>query len=147
MPKLYWEDIREGTEIPSKKKFISVMEFNRFASGNDEFYMYHMEPEYAKSLGFPDVIIMGTLRLAYMSSLVSDWIGVDGDLKKIACQHRGMDVRNSTITLGGKVTRKYQAQGEHLADCELWVTNEKGERTCPGTATVVLPSKSSGRAA
>lgn len=142
MSSLYWEDVREGMEIPSKKKYITVMEFNRFASGNDEFYMYHMEPEYAKSLGFPDVIIMGTLRLAYMSNLVSDWIGIDGDLKKIGCQHRGMDVRNSTITLGGKVTKKYQAEGENLADCELWVTNEQGQNTCPGWATVALPSRS-----
>lgn len=140
MAKLYWEDVRDGTDLPSYQKEITVMEFNRFAAANDEFYMYHMDPEYAKGLGFPEVIIMGTLRLAYLSNLVSDWIGVDGDVKKIGCQHRGMDVRNSTITMGGRVTRKYQQGEEHLVDCELWVVNDKGERTCPGWATVALPS-------
>ncbi len=141
MATLYWEDVQEGQTLPTKEKYLTLMEFNRFAGANDEFYMYHMEPEYAKSLGWPEVIIMGHLRMAYISKLVEDWIGVDGTVRKIGCQHRGVDVRNSTITIGGKVTKKYEGNGEHLVDCELWVDNEKGERTCPGWATVALPSK------
>lgn len=142
MAKLYWENVQEGQEIPAHKKYLTVMEFNRFAGANDEFFMYHMDPEYAKSLGWPEVIIMGHLRMAYLSKLVEDWVGVDGNVKKLRCQHRGVDVRNSTITIGGKVTRRHEKNGEHLLDLELWVVNEKGECTSPGWATVSLPSLS-----
>ena len=73
-----------------------------------------------------------------MSKLVEDWVGIDGQIKKIGCQHRGVDVRNSTIYVGGKVINKYEENGQLLLDCELWVDNEKGERTSPGWATVEL---------
>ena len=138
MKHLYWNDIKEGSIIPRKEKYLTLMEFNRFAAANDEFYMYHMDPEYDKKLGWPEVIIMGHLRMSYMSKLLEDWVGIDGQIKKIGCQHRGVDVRNSTIYVGGKVINKYEENGQLLLDCELWVDNEKGERTSPGWATVEL---------
>ena len=140
MATLYWDDVQEGQELPKKEKYLTLMEFNRFAAANDEFFMYHMDPEYAQSLGWPEVIIMGHLRMAYMSKLVEDWIGEEGTVKKIGCQHRGVDVRNSTIRISGRVVKKYREADQHLLDCELWVDNDKGERTCPGWATVALPS-------
>jgi len=36
---------------------------------------------------------------------------------------------------------KYQDQGANMVDCEVWLENEKGERTTPGSATVALPSR------
>jgi hypothetical protein len=39
------------------------------------------------------------------------------------------------------VTKKYVQDGEHFVDCELWVENAKGEKTTPGAATVILPSR------
>jgi hypothetical protein len=29
-----------------------------------------------------------------------------------------------------------------MVDCEIWLENEKGEKTTPGSATVMLPSHS-----
>ena len=41
----------------------------------------------------------------------------------------------------GEVTRKYAEDGEHCVDCDIWVENGKGEKTTPGSATAVLPSR------
>ena len=40
------------------------------------------------------------------------------------------------MTLGGKVVKKYEQDGKKLADLELWVKNEQGVNTTPGSATV-----------
>jgi hypothetical protein len=36
------------------------------------------------------------------------------------------------------VTKKYEKDGEKLADLEIWTENPKGQKTTPGTATVVF---------
>jgi len=41
----------------------------------------------------------------------------------------------------GTVTNKYVDGDQRMVECEIWVENGKGEKTTPGTATVVLPSR------
>jgi hypothetical protein len=42
------------------------------------------------------------------------------------------------MTLGGTVKLKWTENGEKLAELELWVKNEEGKTTTPGSAVVVL---------
>ena len=45
----------------------------------------------------------------------------------------------------GRVARRYLADGDRPAvDLEIWGENQRGETTCPGHATVLLPSKEHG---
>jgi hypothetical protein len=39
------------------------------------------------------------------------------------------------------VTKKYIKNGQHFVDCEIWLENGEGEKTTPGSATVILPSR------
>ena len=51
----------------------------------------------------------------------------------------------ATLTGCGAVTRRYLAGGERPAvDLEIWGENQRGETTCPGHATVLLPSREHG---
>ena len=68
-------------------------------------------------------------------------MGPDGELKRLVCQYRGMDIPGTPVIIKGVVTKKYQDKGADLVDCEIWLENEKGERTTPGSATVALPSR------
>jgi hypothetical protein len=43
----------------------------------------------------------------------------------------------------GRVSKKYVEGAHHMVDCEIWLENAKGEKTTPGTATVVLPTRHS----
>ena len=52
-----------------------------------------------------------------------------------------MDIPGTPVTIKGVVTKKYQESGDNLVDCEIWLQNEKGEKTTPGSATVALPSR------
>ena len=48
-------------------------------------------------------------------------------------RHMGSD---REMTLGGTVKRKWEEDGEKLAEVELFVKNEKGKNTTPGKAVV-----------
>ena len=52
-----------------------------------------------------------------------------------------MDQPGTKVVARGKVCKKYVDGGHHMVDCEIWLENAKGEKTTPGTATVVLPSR------
>ena len=139
---LYWEDVREGSEIPAFARKVGYMELNRFAGANNEFVPIHMDPDYAKNVAkLPDVIVMGNLKLAYIANAITGWAGEEGSIRKISIEYRRMDTVNTTITAKGKVTKKYQQDGENLVDLEVWVENEAGEVTTPGSAVVSLPAR------
>ena len=87
------------------------------------------------------VIIHGALKNAYLGELMTQWIGPLGVLKRLGCQYRGMDMPGSPITAKGTITRKYEENGEHLLECDIWLENAEAEKTTPGSATVSLPSR------
>ena len=142
MAKLYFEDVNEGDQVPPYTVVAGYMELNRFASANDEFVMIHMDPDYSKDdAKLPDAIVMGNLKLAYISNALTGWIGDDGWIRKIGVDYRRMDPVNVKITATGVVRAKRQEGGENLVDLDVWVENAEGEKTTPGHATVVLPSR------
>lgn len=138
---LYWEDVTEGQELPPLVKHPTTQQLVKYAGASGDFYQIHYDKDFALKNGLPGVIIHGALKNAWLGQLVTDWIGEYGTLKKLSCQYRGMDVPGDTITAKGRVTRKYVQDGKHYVECEIWIENGKGERTTPGSATVILPSR------
>ena len=142
MAKLYFEDVSTGDPLPPYTVKVGYMELNRFASANNEFVPIHMDPEFSKEQArLPDPIVMGNLKIAYIGNALSKWIGDEGWVRKIAVAYRRIDTVNSTLTATGVVRKKLQEEGENLVELDVWVENDKGEKSTPGQATVVLPGK------
>jgi hypothetical protein len=77
--------------------------------------------------------------------LVTDWMGDDAWLWKLDCELRLFNYVGDATWLTGEVTRKYLADGDRPAvDLEIRGTNQRGLVTCPGHATVLLPSREHG---
>ena len=138
---VFWEDIEEGTEIPPLVKHPTTRQLVQYATASGDFYEIHYDKDFAQGNGLPGPILHGALKNAFLAQLVTDWIGEQGTLKKLSCQYRGMDVPGDTLTCKGTVSKKYVQDGLHMADCEIWLDNGNGERTTPGSATVILPSR------
>jgi acyl dehydratase len=138
---LHWDDVSEGQEVPPFSRKVTYMELNRFAGANDEYVLIHMDSEYAKNTAkLPDVIVMGNLKLAYIANMLQDWIGEDGWVRKLGVDYRKMDTVHSALTAKGKVAKKFEEDGKHLVDLDVWIENEDGVTT-PGRATVELPAR------
>jgi acyl dehydratase len=139
---LYWEDVQDGQDVPPYSQKVGYMELNRFAGANDELVPIHMDADYAKNVAkLPDVIVMGNLKLAYITNAISDWAGDEGWIEKLFIEYRKMDLVNHTLTAKAKVTKKYQQEGRNLVDLDVWVENDEGETTTPGRATLRLPTR------
>ena len=49
-----------------------------------------------------------------------------------------------THTMSSTVTRKYVGEHGPAIDLQIWGENQRGETTCPGHATILLPSREHG---
>ncbi len=140
---VYWDDVSEGMELPQVVKNPTTRQLVQYAGASGDYYEIHYDKDFAQGTGLDMVIIHGALKNAFLGQLVTQWMGPLGELKRLGCQYRGMDSPGSPITAKGNVTRKYQENGEHLVDCDIWLENSDAEKTTPGTATVALPSRRS----
>jgi len=138
---LYFEDVEVGMEIPPITKHPSTTTLVRWAGASEDYYPIHYDKDFALASNLPGVIVHGRLKAAYLGNLMTNWIGDQGILRKLTCNYRGMDLPCSVLTCKGKVVNKLQQKGENLVECDIWLENDKGETTTPGTAVVALPSK------
>ncbi|WP_194830142.1 MaoC family dehydratase N-terminal domain-containing protein [Nocardia sp. XZ_19_231] len=101
----------------------------------------HWEPERAKALGLPNPYDYGGMRETWLCHLLTDWIGDDGWLWKLRCEHRKFNYLGDTTWVRGTVTDKREVDGRHEVHLEVRCENQRGEITTPGTAVVLLPTR------
>ena len=156
MATVYWEDVKEGDEVPQLVKNCSSQQLVQWAAGSGDFYQIHYDQIFAKGTNLQDIIVHGALKNAFLGQLLHDWAGDGGRIKKYGCQYRGMDYSQQEIICRGVVTGKKVEDGEHVVELEIWTEtgeptnaddgrprNPVGQKTTPGTAVVVLPSRGS----
>lgn len=157
----YFEDVREGDAIPSLPKgTYSVTELFLFThgvlgtgrstrtalaaegsadlGGGGRFDSEHAQ----KRRNMPGQFDFGPQRVCWLSQIVTDWMGDDGVLKKLHASIRHPNVVGDTNTVYGEVTKKSEADGEHLVELQVRNENQSGLATALGTAVVALPSRS-----
>jgi len=138
---LYIEDVRDGMELPTVEKNPTTQQLVKYAGASGDYYQIHYDQEFALANKLPNVILHGALKNAFLGQILTDWIGEHGVLKNLSAQYRGMDVPGTPIYCKGVVKRRYVEAGENLVECEIWLEDHKGEKTTPGSAVVVLPSR------
>ena len=168
---LYWEDIREGEEIPPLVKGpLTVMDSVAFfhAIGyTTAFRVTHMlmkvtpdwgviDPETnvrvpaagihvsdanARAQGVPFAVGFSAQLEGNIAHLICNWMGDEGFLKKLDCQSRRIYTLGDMCWLKGKVVKKYVENKEHLVDLQVSAENQDHAILMPATATVRLISR------
>jgi hypothetical protein len=99
----------------------------------------HWDNEFARRVGVPGAYDFGPERIAWMSHMLTDWIGDDGFLRKLDIQIRRHNVVGDIVWCRGKVVGKRMEDGRGIVDCEVWGENQNGELSVKGSAEVELP--------
>ncbi|MBX7110441.1 MAG: MaoC family dehydratase [Dehalococcoidia bacterium] len=141
MDQRYFEDVEPGDEIetPWDATPEAVAEFmatRRLASGLPEI---EDGPERVRP-GFERPIVPGSMSLAVLSRLVTDWMGSRGRLRSISASYRRPVYRDDQLRALALVTdTEKQAEGGGLVKLDVYIENERGERPLQGVAVVELP--------
>ncbi len=114
----------------------------------DAMQRVHWDPEFARRSGNPSTFDYGRMRETWMIHACTDWMGDDAWLWRLRVEFRKFNYVGDVQWITGTVTRKHlvtDGNGVHAAvDLELVCTNQRGEVTAPGSATIFLPSREHG---
>ena len=104
----------------------------------------HWESEFAREVGVPALYDYGPQRIAWASTLLTNWIGDAGFLKRLWVQVRRFNIEGDVQWYRGQVIAKEIVDGESQLVCDVWAENQRGDVTAPGQAIVLLPSRERG---
>jgi len=104
----------------------------------------HWDSEWAKAIGNPMAYDYGVMRDCWLSHFLTDWMGDDGWLVTQHSEIRKFNYIGDSHIITGEVVGKRVEDGRCLVDIELRGTNQRDVVTCPGSATVALPSREHG---
>ncbi len=153
MAQVYFEDVKEGQQIPPVSQNCDSQRLVLWAAGSGDYYQIHYDKDFAQATGLPDRIVHGALKHALLGRLLHEWAGDQGRVRRVACQYRGMDAVNRDVICKGVVKGKRQespstaagaalrAGSANLVDLEIWTEDPEGNKTTPGTGVVALPSR------
>lgn len=139
----YFEDVNDGQELPPIKIAPDKQQLVKFAAGSGDFNPLHFDEKFPmlKPMGLTENIVHGRFKYALIGRVVSQFAGYRGRVRRFGVNYRGMDLLNKEITARGMVTAKRQEGGENIVELDVWTENADGQKTTPGTATVILPSR------
>ena len=138
---IYFEDIEPGMTLPPLHKTPSNTLLFLYSAITWNPQRIHFDKDYTLTEGYKDIIVHGPLRGAFLSQLLTRWIGDGGVLKKLSYANRDIAYVNEPLACKGTVTRKWVEEGKGYVECEIWVENGQGATLTPGNATVILPRK------
>ncbi|MBI4216326.1 MAG: hypothetical protein HY687_02910 [Chloroflexi bacterium] len=140
--RIYWEDVKEGQELPSSYSIpLTWTKITHTVSGTQDFNPQHHDPDFCHKMGYEQPFVMLASYHALFGRLITDWIGDEGSVRKFSMEMRKMNRLYDTVTMKGKVTKKYVQGGDHYVDADIWIESDKQGITTPGNCTVILPSK------
>ena len=97
----------------------------------------HVDSDFARRAGLPDVIAHGMLSMAWLGRAVTEWVP-QRCLRDYGVRFAAMTQIGDVITCSGRIVEKLQAGGERRVRLELEARNQRGEVTLSGQAIVAL---------
>ena len=131
-------EIIVGSEIPSLTLApISRTTLALYAGASGDHNPIHIDIDFARKAGMPDVFAHGVLSMAYLGRMLTDW-QPQAQLHKFGNRFAAITQLKDVITCSGTVVELIEQNGETLARCEIQAARADGEQTLIGEALVAL---------
>ncbi len=98
----------------------------------------HVDIDYARAGGAPDVFAHGMLSMAYLGRLLTNWVPQQR-LRGYGVRFVAITQVGEAITCSGQVTELFEADGERRARLSLQTINQHGQVKLTGDAVIALP--------
>ena len=129
----------EGETLPAVViEDLSRTDLVRYAGASGDFNPIHHDEGFARSAGNPTVFGHGMLTAGFVGRCITDYVGV-ANLRRYKVRFATRVWPGDTITCTGKVTRRFEENGETRIEGEVVAMTQKGEAAVMGSFTAVVP--------
>lgn len=135
---LRFDDIQEGDALPELRKTPTLQNLVKYSAGGGDFNPLHHDYAFAQAKQIGSIIVHGRFKYASLGEFVSNWLGHAGQITKLSCQYRGMDLPNNEFVCKGVVKKKSAEGGKKTVELDIWAENAEGKKTTPGSAVVTF---------
>ena len=97
----------------------------------------HVDTDFAKAAGMPDVIAHGMLSMAWLARVLTDFVPQTA-LREYGVRFAAMTQVGERIRCAATVAEKFERNGERCVRLELVTTNQDGQIKLSGEAVVAL---------
>ena len=115
----------------------STVTLFRFSAATWNAHRIHFDQAYARSEGYPDVLVQSHLHGAWLAQMVMTWAGPLARLREFSWQNRGFATPADRLRCTGRVT----AIEGRFVTCDLREENQDGVECAPASAVVELPER------
>jgi acyl dehydratase len=129
----------EGETLPAVViDDLSRTDLVRYAGASGDFNPIHHDEGFARSAGNPTVFGHGMLTAGFVGRCITDYVGV-ANLRRYKVRFATRVWPGDTITCTGRVTRRFEENGETRIEGEVVAMTQKGEAAVMGSFTAVVP--------
>lgn len=97
----------------------------------------HVDIDFAKKAGYPDVFAHGMLSMAWLGRLLTNWVP-QTCIREFGVRFTALTQVGEVITCTGTVTERFEAGAEPRARISVQTTNAQGQVKLAGDAVVAL---------
>ena len=123
-----FDEIREQAEIPSLEIDFSAERNKDYCELVNEINPLHFDLEYARALGYKDIVVAGIFTASLFPKLITDWLGGQAVIEKMEVKFGSPAYLNDTVTYRGWVAKKATEGGKKKLECDVWSENATAER-------------------
>lgn len=132
------EQIKVGDCLPP----LTLSPINRttlalFAGASGDHNAIHIDTDYARKAGMPDVFAHGMLSMAYLGRLLTQWVD-QRQLREFGVRFLGITHLGHQVTCTGTVVERFETNGEQRIEVQISTCNQYGESKIVGDAVIAL---------
>ena len=106
-----------------------------YAGASGDHNPMHIDIDFARAAGMPDVFAHGMLSMAWLARLLTNW-APQRDLREFGVRFSAITHVGERITCTGEVAEKLERDGERLVRVAVATANEAGEVKLSGDALI-----------
>lgn len=134
-----YDDVKVGDDIPPLTTApISRTTLALYAGASGDHNPMHIDIDFAKKAGVPDVFAHGMLSMGYLGRILTGFVP-QKQIRSYGVRFSSITQVGDAVTCTGKIVEKFEADGEKRVKLALQAANHKGVVALVGDAVVALP--------
>ena len=133
-----YEDVNVGDEItPLVVPPITRQTLALYCGASGDHNPLHVDSDFARQAGFPDVIAHGMLSMAYLGRALTNWVPQDA-LRTYGARFAAVTHVHDVLTCRGRIVEKLVVDTEQRVRIALEARTQRGELVLTAEAMVAL---------